>query len=123
MKTSSAKQKGRKLQQWVCQQISELLDIPWGSEDENLIQSRPMGQSGNDIILRGVALTYFPFSTECKNTEKWDIHGTIKQVKANQKEGTDWLVVMKRNNEKPVVILDAERFFDIYSSYYLVGRK
>ncbi|OQC75319.1 MAG: hypothetical protein BWX44_00050 [Spirochaetes bacterium ADurb.Bin001] len=31
----------------------------------------------------------------------------------NQKPGTDWLLVAKKNRIKPVVILDAERFFEI----------
>ena len=53
IKTSSAKAKGRSLQQWVCQKISDLLNIPWGKDE--LIASREMGQSGVDIRLIGEA--------------------------------------------------------------------
>jgi hypothetical protein len=72
-----------------------------------------MGQSGCDVRLIGKALEYFPYSIECKNSEKFSISSWIKQAKENQKEGTDWLLVCKKNHMKPVVILDAEVFFDI----------
>ena len=51
IKPSSAKAKGRSLQQWVCQKISDLLGIEWGKDE--LIASREMGQSGTDIRLLG----------------------------------------------------------------------
>lgn len=109
IKTSSAKAKGRSLQQWVCQKISDLLNIPWGKDE--LIASREMGQSGVDVRLIGEAQERFPFSVECKNQEKWAIHSWIEQAQDNQKKGTDWLLIAKRNREKPVVIMDAEQFF------------
>ena len=46
MKTSSAKAKGRKLQQWFANVLVETLGLD--SED---IESRPMGSQGEDIIL------------------------------------------------------------------------
>lgn len=109
IKTASAKAKGRELQQWVCQRISDLLSIPWGKDE--LISSREMGQSGTDVRLIGEAQERFPFSVECKNQETWAIPQWIKQAQANQKEGTAWLLVAKRNRTKPVVIMDAAAFF------------
>ena len=46
MKTSSAKAKGRKLQQWFANLLVEKLNL-----DEEDIESRPMGSQGEDIIL------------------------------------------------------------------------
>ena len=65
MKTQSAKAKGRKLQQWVRDQIIEQLEVH--PED---IESRSMGAGGEDLIMARAARQKFPFSVECKNVEK-----------------------------------------------------
>lgn len=117
-KISSRKAKGRSLQQWTCKKISEAIDIPYiPGDDDSLIQSRPMGQSNVDCILRGLAQVRFPFSVECKNQETWNLPKTIEQAKANTKHGTDWLIVLKKNRCEPVVVLDAEVFFKIIRKY------
>ncbi len=108
---SSAKAKGRSLQQWTCKKISELLDIPWGKDE--LIASREMGQPGTDVRLVGEAQERFPFSVECKWQEAWSVLAWIKQAQENQKAGTDWLLVIKKNRIKPVVVMDGERFFEL----------
>jgi len=110
----SAKAKGRNLQQKVCKKISELLNIPWGREDDDLIQSRQMGQAGTDVILRGEALERFPFAVECKSAETWALPAAIRQAKNNQKEGIDWMVVLKRKEFKSAVVcLDIDVFFKL----------
>lgn len=106
------KAKGRALQNWIAEKISELLGITCGKDE--LISSREMGQAGTDIRLIGKALELFKFSIECKNKEVWDIHNAIKQAKSNQKEGTAWLLFMKRSRQEPVVVMDAEEFFKLY---------
>lgn len=108
---SSAKAKGRALQRWVCQQLSELLGIPWGKDE--LIASREGGQSGTDIRLLGEARERFPFSIECKWQEAWSIPQWVKQAQANRQEGTSWLLIVKKNRMRPLAILDAELFFKI----------
>lgn len=108
---SSAKGKGRRAQQWVAKKISELLDIPWGSEEQ--IASREMGQSGTDIRLIADAKDLFPWSCEIKNAETWSVPAFIKQAKDNQLPGTDWLLFMKKNQHEYIAVLDAEVFFDI----------
>ena len=108
---ASRKAKARKLQQWVCEQISRLTGLKWGQDE--LIASREMGQCGVDVRLIGTALKEFPYSVECKWQESWNIPAWIKQAKENEKEGTDWLLVCKRSHEKEVVIMDAETFFKI----------
>lgn len=86
IKRSSAKAKGRSLQQWACKKISELLDIPWGKDE--LIASREMGQPGTDVKLVGEAQERFPFSVECKWQESWSVLAWIKQAQENQKAGS-----------------------------------
>jgi hypothetical protein len=109
----SAKAKGRKLQQWTANMISRVTGLPWGKDE--LIASREMGQSGVDVRLVGVAKMLFPYSVECKAQEKWQIHEWIKQARENEMENTTWLLVAKRNHEKPIVAMDAERFFMLWS--------
>jgi hypothetical protein len=108
---ASRKQKGRKLQQWVCKKISEMLNIPWGPDE--LIASREMGQGSTDVRLIGKALELCSYSIECKAQESLSIPAWIRQAKENEKEGTDWLLVYKRSREKPIVVMDAEAFFKL----------
>lgn len=109
----SAKAKGRNLQQWVAKKISELVDMPWGKDEA--IASREMGQSGTDIRLIGEAKKLFPYSVECKWCESWAIPAWIAQTKANQDAGTEWLLVIKKNHYHPIVVMDADHFFDLLS--------
>ena len=113
IKNSSAKSKGRELQNWACRKISELLGIPWGKDE--LIASREASQAGTDVRLIGEAKTRFPFSVECKRCESWAIPAWIKQAKANQAKGTDWLLIVKKNREDPIVVMDANAFFELLS--------
>ena len=107
----AGKAKGRRLQQWVAEKISKLLGFSYGPDE--LIASREMGQSGVDIRLVGPALKLFPWSVECKSQESWSVHSWIKQAKENQMEGTEWLLVCKKSFKDPVVILDADVFFQL----------
>jgi len=73
-----------------------------------------MGQSGPDVRLEGQVLKVFPFTVECKWQETWSIPAWIRQVKKNQMEGTDWLLFCKKSRKRPVVVMDAERFFNLF---------
>ena len=117
----SAKAKGRRLQQWAMRKISELTGIPCGKDE--LIASREMGQSGTDVRLIGEAQKLFPWSVECKSQEKWSIPAWIKQAKENQKKETDWLLVVKRNQHEPIVVIDAEVFFKLLTPTPQLTRK
>jgi hypothetical protein len=81
---SSRKQKGRKLQQWIAQKISELLNIPVEKDGE--IESRPMGCAGTDVILRGQAADMFRFSVEAKSQESLSIPAWIRQAKGKRRD-------------------------------------
>ena len=107
MKTQSAKAKGRKLQQWVRTQLIEQLDVH--PED---IESRSMGAGGEDLIMARAAIQKFPFSIECKNVEKLNVWEAYEQAKANCND-YEPLVVMKKNQKKPLVVIDADYFISL----------
>lgn len=110
----SAKAKGRRLQQWTAQKIADLTGCKYGKDED--IDSRPMGQAGTDVILRGEAKQLFPFAIENKACESWSVHSWINQAKANVGDFKTWLLIAKRSREKAVVIMDAEEFFKLYSN-------
>ena len=105
--TASRKAKGRRLQQWVRTQLIERLEI-----DPEDIESRPMGSGGEDLIMARAAREKFPFSIEAKNQESGNVWKAYEQAQANAK-AYEPLVIMKKNNQKPVAVLDAEVFFDM----------
>ena len=106
MKTSSAKAKGRRLQQKFMQLLIENLEI-----DPEDIESRSMGSSGEDLIMSKAARNKFPFSVECKNQEKLNIWSAWEQA-SNNKGIYEPLVVIKKNGTAPLVVLDAQVFLD-----------
>jgi hypothetical protein len=116
IKIASRKGKGRELQKWVCERISELIRIPYNQQDDAcLIHSREMGQAGCDIILRGEALKKFPFAIECKSSESLSLTEAIQQAQANQGKIWTWLVIHKRKAFKePIVIMEWQTFEDLF---------
>ena len=110
MKTSSAKAKGRKLQQWFAQLLVETLSV-----DEEDIESRPMGSQGEDIIMGKQTRQVFPYSVECKNQEAVNVWKAYEQATENCK-GYEPLVVIKRNRTKPLVLVDAEYFVKLHKN-------
>ena len=113
MKTQSAKAKGRRLQQWVRDQLIEELDVH--PED---IESRSMGAGGEDLIMARAARQKFPYSIECKNVEKLNVWEAYKQAEENSKD-YEPVVVMKKNNHKTLVVIDAEHFVKIHKDFNL----
>ena len=108
MKTQSAKAKGRKLQQWFRDRLIDVLEI-----HEEDIESRSMGAGGEDLIMARAAREKFPYSVECKNQEKINIWESYKQADMNSKVDEP-VVVLKRNNHKPLVLVDAEYFVNLH---------
>ena len=109
MKTQSAKAKGRKLQQWMRNLLIEKLEVH--PED---IESRSMGAGGEDLIMARAAREKFPMSIECKNQEKVNVWEAYKQACDNSGK-YEPIVVLKRNNHKPLVIIDAESFVKLHN--------
>ena len=108
MKTSSAKAKGRKLQQWFAQVMVNTLNL-----HEEDLESRPMGSQGEDIIMGRESREKFPYSIECKNQEAVNVWKAYEQASPNCK-GYEPLVVIKRNRSKPLVLVDAEHFVTLH---------
>ena len=108
MKTSSAKAKGRNLQKWVVSKLIEHLQL-----DEEDLESRPMGSSGEDIIMGKLSRQRFPYSVECKNQEKVNVWPAYEQAESNCK-GYEPVVVIKKNRKKPLVVIDAEYFVKLH---------
>ena len=104
MKVQSAKAKGRRLQQWVRTKLIEMLEVH--PED---VESRSMGAGGEDIIMARAARQKFPFSVECKNTEKLNVWDAYDQACANSGD-YEPILFIKKNGRKPLVVLDAESF-------------
>ena len=113
MKPQSAKAKGRRLQQ----QFRELLIEELGIHPED-IESRSMGAGGEDLIMARAAREKFPYSIECKNVEKLNVWEAYKQADENSKN-YEPVVVMKKNNHKTLVVLDAEYFVKIHKDFNL----
>ena len=109
MKAQSAKAKGRRLQQWVRDQLIEQLEVH--PED---IESRSMGAGGEDLIMARAARQKFPYSVECKNVEKLNVWEAYAQATANS-GNYEPICVIKKNNVKTLVVLDAEYFIDLCS--------
>ena len=108
MKTSSAKAKGRKLQQWMRNLLIEKLEVH--PED---IESRSMGAGGEDLIMARAAREKFPLSIECKNQEKVNVWEAYKQAEDNS-GNYEPVVVIKRKKVKPLVVVDAEYFVSLF---------
>ena len=105
--TTISESKGRRLQQQFRELLIEELNIH--PED---IESRSMGAGGEDLIMAR-AREKFPYSIECKNVEKLNVWEAYKQAEENSKD-YKILVVMKKNNHKTLVVLDAEHFVKIH---------
>lgn len=70
------------------------------------IVSRPMGSSGDDLMLSPAAQRLFPFSVECKCVENLSIWSALTQATARLKDGRVPVVVASKNRRKyPVVVL------------------
>lgn len=111
MKPQSAKNKGRRLQQWVRDTLLKI--FPQFTSDD--IRSTSMGASGEDLLLSSAARAAFPYSVECKNVERVNIWKTWEQAESFCHPDCQPLVIIKRNNHKPLVVLDAEYFFKLHN--------
>ncbi|MAG48300.1 hypothetical protein CMO86_01025 [Candidatus Woesearchaeota archaeon] len=108
MRTQSKKAKGRRLQQWVRDLLIEKLEVH--PED---IESRSMGAGGEDLIMSRSAREKFPYSIECKNQESLNIWKSYEQAQQNS-GNYEPIVVLKRNNVKPLVLVDADYFIELH---------
>ena len=106
MKNQSGKAKGRRLQQWIA---NEILNRFTGLDPDD-VTSRSMGCSGEDVLLSPKARGKFPFSVEAKNTERLNLHRAYSQCVENSKDLHEPLLIVKKNHTRPLAVVDAEWF-------------
>lgn len=109
MRPSSAKAKGRRLQN----QIRELILDAFPELHPDDVKSAIMGESGEDIKLSPAARNLFPYSVEAKNQEKLNIWSALEQAEENKKENTTPILFFKRNRSKLYVAFEAEHLFNL----------
>lgn len=74
-----------------------------------------MGAGGEDVQLSPRARQLFPFSVECKNTERLSLWAALAQANANAKGHTP-LLVAKRNGVDPICVVGWEEFLRLASA-------
>ena len=117
MKTRSAKNKGMRLQKLVGQMIADAIGEKFGYGET--VRSAFASEVGRDIVLTGSALEKYPFSVECKNQEKWNIGAYIAQAAKNRQMGTEYQVIISKNNFDPHVIMRLDAFLEFWKAYNL----
>ena len=101
MKTRSAKNKGKRLQN----DVRDLILETFTELEPDDVRSTTMGDSGEDILLSPAARTLFPFSVECKNQEKLNIWSSLEQAEENAGNHIP-LLVFKRNRSKTYISME-----------------
>lgn len=91
MTPQSAKSKGRRLQNLVVETIRKT----FGLSDRD-VRSTPSGCTGADVLLSDKAVESFPYTVECKNTEKLNVWEALKQAHSRDTDLTP-LLVFTRN--------------------------
>lgn len=103
MKTSSAKAKGRTLQQ----KVRDLILKAFPSLKEDDVRSTSMGNQGEDVQLSPAARSLFPFTVECKSYAKFAVYQHYEQAKSH-KDGYIPLLVIKANYKEPLAVLSLD---------------
>jgi len=108
MKTRSAKNKGKRLQN----KVRDLILEKFNQLEEDDVRSITMGDSGEDILLSPAARKLFPFSVECKNQEKLNIWSSLEQTETNAGKHTP-LLIFKRNRSKTYAVLQLDDLMEM----------
>ena len=108
MKPSSAKAKGRRLQQYVADAVRSVLRLH--APD---VQPAIMGESGMDIKLSMEARRHFPYATECKNVQRLNVWAALKQCEENAKDGLSPLLVFSRNRDGVYCVVTLEHLLEL----------
>ena len=108
MKTRSAKNKGKRLQN----SVRDILLETFTQLEQDDIKSTTMGESGEDIQLSPAARKLIPYAFECKNQEKLNIWSSLEQAESNAEKGNP-VLVFKRNRSKTYAVLEIDDFIDL----------
>ena len=109
MKTRSAKNKGKRLQNSVRDILLETFKEDLEPDD---IKSAVMGESGEDIQLSPAARKFIPYSIECKNQEKLNVWSSLEQAEDNSKDSTP-VLIFKRNRSKTYAVIEFKEFVEL----------
>ena len=110
MKTSSAKAKGRNLQNLVRDKLRSIFVGKDLEEDD--IKSQTMGMGGEDIVLSPAAKREIPYSFECKNTERLNLWKALEQCESNCEDRNPVLVI-KRNRSDVYAVIKFDNFLNL----------
>lgn len=115
MRTSSAKAKGRRLQQ----KLRDLLLDKFQELKADDVRSTPMGCTGSDLMLSPLASDVLHnYTFECKNQEtSKTIYDWYKQAKTNTKEIQKACLVISKNRERALAVIDLEDFVWLLRNY------
>lgn len=114
IKTSSAKGKGKKFQNYIRDRILEEFDLGEGDVD-----SCSMGSGGVDIPMSPKARAAFPVSIEAKKTKKTPSLAELRQAAANAYAGTIPGVVWSPHGtgpDKSCIMFDFNEFIAWYKT-------
>jgi len=119
MKTSSAKAKGRRLQNRVAEDLRSVAGERLEHDD---IKPVSMGVSGVDILLTPAARRLFDLLVECKNHEKLNVVGVFSNhaEKYVLKDGLP-LLVHSRNRSDDLVTMRWADFLKMLKSFLAGG--
>ena len=107
MKPSSAKQKGRLLQQ----KVRDTILSKFTQLEPDDVKSTSMGAGGEDVQLSPAARKLFPFTIECKSLAAVGVYKFYEQAKTHAKG--EPLVVVKQNGDQPLAIVDLDYFVEL----------
>jgi len=106
---ASRKAKGRRLQDWVRDQLYKR----FSSLEEGDIRGAIMGETGADIKLSPLAAKQIPLKIECKAREGYKgIYDAYQQATGHEGKGEPVLII-KMNREAPLAIINASYFLDL----------
>ena len=108
MKASSAKGKGRRLQNY----LRDKLYNCFPSLRDGDIKGAVMGESGEDIKLSPAARDLIPYSFECKNQERLNIWDSLSQAEGNSDDRTA-VLIFKRNRTKTYAAIELDAFLKL----------
>jgi hypothetical protein len=109
IKVSSAKAKGRRLQQWVRDYLHSNLE---GIEKDD-VTSTPGGVNGPDIGLSPLARKLFPWTVECKSRSSFSVYEALEQAERNLIKNTKPIAILKGDRKQPLALLYAEDLLEI----------
>lgn len=102
MQPKNAKQKGRRLQQAVAEDLREA--FPQLTAED--VRVGIISEAGVDIHLSLDAKCLIPLGIECKAKESLNIWAALQQAEANAKKEQQWpCVVFKRNRSETYAVL------------------